>query len=118
MCSDFLPIFFNASMTMQARHLFEFGPFRLDPAERRLLRDGRVIPLPPKNFDALLLLVESAGHLLEKEELVQRLWPDAIVEEASLAKCIFTLRKALGPGPSTTLFTFARLLTKSPSAQG
>jgi TolB-like protein/DNA-binding winged helix-turn-helix (wHTH) protein/Tfp pilus assembly protein PilF len=83
-------------MGTEAQHLFEFGPFRLDPAERRLLRDGRPIPLPPKNFDALLLLVEHAGHLLGKDEMTERLWPDSIVEEASLAKCIFTLRKALG----------------------
>jgi DNA-binding winged helix-turn-helix (wHTH) protein/TolB-like protein/Flp pilus assembly protein TadD len=80
--------------------LYTFGPFRLDPRERRLLRDGEVVPLTLKAFDLLQLLVENQGHLLEKEELLRRVWPDAIVEENNLTVTISALRKALGEGPT------------------
>ena len=52
-------------MTKVVKHLYEFGPFRLDPVERRLLRDGTPVSLTPKCFDLLLVLVENSGHLLE-----------------------------------------------------
>jgi DNA-binding winged helix-turn-helix (wHTH) protein/tetratricopeptide (TPR) repeat protein len=74
---------------------FEFGPFRLDPAEGLLVRDGRPLPLTPKAFDLLVLLVENSGRLLTKEELMRRLWPDSFVEEANLAQNVSTIRKAL-----------------------
>jgi DNA-binding winged helix-turn-helix (wHTH) protein len=48
------------------------------------LRDGAPVPLPPKAFEMLVLLVEKNGHLSEKEELIQKLWPDTFVEEANL----------------------------------
>src|SRR6185369_4347728 len=83
---------------MGNKHLFEFGPFCLDPAERRLLRDGRQVALTPKCFDLLVALVENSGHLLEKDELLERLWPGQIVEEANLSFNISSLRKALGEG--------------------
>jgi sigma-B regulation protein RsbU (phosphoserine phosphatase) len=75
---------------------YEFGPFRLDAAERRLLRDGKPIPLTSKIFDLLLLLVQNSGHLLEKEEIMNEVWPDIIVEENNLTVSMSTLRKALG----------------------
>jgi DNA-binding winged helix-turn-helix (wHTH) protein len=75
---------------------FEFGAFRLIPSERQLLRDATPVPLPPKAFELLVLLVEKSGHLIEKEELIQKLWPDSFVEEANLTHHIWTLRKALG----------------------
>ncbi len=56
---------------MNAKRLYEFGPFRLDPAERRLLRDDQQVALTPKCFDLLVMLVENSGHLLEKEELLE-----------------------------------------------
>ena len=74
---------------------YEFGPFRLDPAEGQLVRDGRPLPLTPKAFDLLVLLVENPGRLLTKEDLMRRLWPDSFVEEANLAQNISTIRKAL-----------------------
>lgn len=83
---------------LQANEIYAFGAFRLNPAEGQLTRDGAVVPLTPKAFEALLLLVENAGHLVPKEELVQKLWPQTVVEEANLAKYIFTLRQALGGG--------------------
>src|SRR5215469_16014155 len=82
-------------MSEQMSHLYEFGPFRIDVAERLLLRDGEAVPLTPKAFDTLLLLVESRGHTLEKDELMRRLWPDTFVEEANLTNNISLLRKAL-----------------------
>ncbi len=85
-------------MNESANHIYEFGPFRLDVAERMLLRDGAAIPLQPKAFDLLLVLVQNHGHLLEKDELLKTVWPDTIVEEVNLANNISTLRKALGEG--------------------
>ena len=75
---------------------FEFGPFRLDLVERILVRDGKAVPLAPKVFETLVILVEHRGHIVEKDELLKRLWPDTFVEESNLAQNIFQLRKALG----------------------
>src|SRR5438093_4789772 len=60
-------------MVRQARHIYEFGPFRFIPEERQLLRDNRPVPLTPKSFDLLVVLVENTGHLLEKGELLKRI---------------------------------------------
>ncbi len=76
--------------------LYVFDPFRLDVAERRLVRDGKIVPLAGKAFDLLLLLVESAGHLKTRETLIEALWPTTIVEENSLSWYVSALRKALG----------------------
>ena len=75
-----------------------FGSFTLDPAERLLLKDGRVVPLTPKAFDLLAVMVRNPGRLLSKDELIQEVWPDAFVEESNLAYNVFTIRKALGEG--------------------
>lgn len=75
---------------------YEFGSFRLDVSERRLLRDGQPVSLQPKVFETLLALVENSGRLVEKNELISRLWPDTFVEEVTLARNISDLRKALG----------------------
>src|ERR1700739_1199443 len=76
--------------------LYEFGPFRLEPAERKLMRGTEMVTLTPKAFDTLLLRVRNSGHLLEKDDLISTLWPDTFVEEGSLSNNIFLLRKALG----------------------
>jgi DNA-binding winged helix-turn-helix (wHTH) protein/predicted Zn-dependent protease len=81
---------------MEAKRYYEFGPFRLDPAERLLLRDGQSLPLTSKAFEALLLLVENSGHVLGKQELIKKLWPETFVEDANLTNNISLLRKALG----------------------
>jgi DNA-binding winged helix-turn-helix (wHTH) protein/pimeloyl-ACP methyl ester carboxylesterase len=75
---------------------YRFGPFRLEIDERRLLCEGRVVPLRTKVFDTLRVLVEHSGRLLTKHELMQSLWPDAVVEENNLNHNISTLRRALG----------------------
>ena len=76
--------------------IYEFGPFRLDALDRRLLHEGQPIPLPAKVFDLLLLLVENGGHLVEKGKLMESVWPDSFVEEHNLTVSISMLRKALG----------------------
>jgi DNA-binding winged helix-turn-helix (wHTH) protein/tetratricopeptide (TPR) repeat protein len=83
-------------MSSPGNHFYEFGPFRLDLAERVLLRDGRPLTLTPKAFDLLLALVERRGHVIGKEELMGALWPDTAVEESNLTHHISVLRKALG----------------------
>jgi TolB-like protein/Flp pilus assembly protein TadD len=76
--------------------MYEFGLFRLNPSEHLLLCDGHIVALPPKVFDTLLALVENSGRLVEKDQLMSRLWPDTFVEEGTLARNISDLRKALG----------------------
>jgi Tol biopolymer transport system component/DNA-binding winged helix-turn-helix (wHTH) protein len=80
----------------QVKLSYEFGPFRLDPSERRLARDGRTVALTPKAFEVLRLLVEHAGHLVEKDTLVAEVWPDNFVEEGALNRNVSLIRKALG----------------------
>ncbi|MBS1807140.1 MAG: winged helix-turn-helix domain-containing protein [Acidobacteria bacterium] len=83
--------------TSQDTVLYQFEGFRLEREERILWRDGVPIPLTPKAFETLLVLVENSGRVLTKEELLNRIWPDTKVEETTLAQNISTLRKALGP---------------------
>jgi DNA-binding winged helix-turn-helix (wHTH) protein len=83
-------------MSSQEKHLYQFGPFRLDPLKRRLLRDGDVVPLTPKAFDTLLALVRQGGKTIEKDDLMKKVWPDAVVEENNLNQNITALRKSLG----------------------
>ena len=83
---------------------YEFGDWRLDPAERLLVLQGEQIALTPKVFDTLALLVENAGSLVSKEEFMARVWPDAFVEDAVLTQNISQLRKVLGdPGAIATV---------------
>jgi DNA-binding winged helix-turn-helix (wHTH) protein len=95
---------------IETKNFYEFGPFRIDAAERLLLRGSAHIPLPPKAFDALLYLVTNSGRVLGKDELMKAIWPDTFVEEASLAQSISTLRKALGESAGERQFieTFPR----------
>jgi serine/threonine protein kinase len=83
-------------MSGQTKHFYAFGSFRLDSEKRVLVRDGAPVPLAPKVAETLLLLVESAGRLVDKDDLIKRVWPDAFVEEGNLNKNIFVLRKLLG----------------------
>src|SRR5215472_2246887 len=83
-------------MATSMRQAYEFGPFRLDPAERALVRGGQPVALTPKVFDTLVLLVENAGRLITKDEFMKQVWADAFVEDGTLAQSISQLRKALG----------------------
>jgi TolB-like protein/DNA-binding winged helix-turn-helix (wHTH) protein/Tfp pilus assembly protein PilF len=86
-------------MSVIEKEMYQFGPFSLDPAERIVSRDGAPLSLTPKVFDTLVYLVRNRGRLLTKDELLRKLWPDTVVEEANLAVNISTLRKMLGEGP-------------------
>src|SRR5215813_13822117 len=83
-------------MTLITKQFYEFGPFRLDPAEGVLLRDGRAISLTPKAFGVLRVIVEHHGHTVTKENLLKAVWPDTFVEEGNLAFHVSLVRKALG----------------------
>src|SRR5262249_6125458 len=76
--------------------IYEFGPFAVLLNERRLLCNGAQVSLTHKAFDTLVILVEHSGQVLEKKEMMEKIWPDTFVEEATLAQNIFTLRKVLG----------------------
>jgi len=83
-------------MRREDTQLYEFGPFRLNPKESLLLRDHQPVALAPRAFDVLLRLVQDTGSLIEKEELMKRVWGDTIVEEGNLNQAIHQARKALG----------------------
>jgi DNA-binding winged helix-turn-helix (wHTH) protein/TolB-like protein/Flp pilus assembly protein TadD len=88
-------------MVNKNKAIFTFGDFRLEVAEARLLRGAEVIPLAPKTFSMLVLLVERAGELVDKDAILRSLWPDSFVEEANLTVHISALRKALATADNT-----------------
>ena len=83
-------------MNAEASTVFEFGPFRLEQSEHRLMHKDRPIPLPGKAFDTLSVLLERHGKLVSKQDLMNAVWPESVVEENNLDRNISTLRKALG----------------------
>src|SRR5437870_6366915 len=83
-------------MSLSPNHLYEFGSFRLDPGEHLLLRDGVRVKLEGKVFETLVLLVQNSGHLVQRDEFMNQVWPDTVVEENNLEKSISVLRKVLG----------------------
>jgi len=91
-------------MLQEKQGVYEFGPFRLDPVQQQLFEDGKPVSLTPKAFDTLLTLVRNHGRLVSKEELLQTVWPDAFVEESTLAQNVFRLRKLLGDGTADALY--------------
>jgi TolB-like protein/DNA-binding winged helix-turn-helix (wHTH) protein/Flp pilus assembly protein TadD len=80
---------------VSAKHIYDFGLFRIDPDERILLRDGKPVPLTPKAFETLLALVENSGHVVKKDDLMKRVWPDTFVEEVNLAQNVSAVRRVL-----------------------
>ncbi len=91
-------------MGEQESQFYEFGRFRLDTSERVLLRDLDPVPLTPKVFDILLALVERGGHIVEKDDLMKKVWPNTFVEEGNLTQNVSVLRKALGENPTSPQF--------------
>lgn len=89
---------------MEKQPIYLFDHFQLDPAQKILLRDGQRVPLDLKTFLILLALVESAGQVTSKHELMARVWPDTFVEENNLTKNISRLRKSLGNGSESAEF--------------
>jgi Tol biopolymer transport system component/DNA-binding winged helix-turn-helix (wHTH) protein len=85
-------------MNPSAPRFYDFGPFRVDTADRRLFRNGDEVPLAPKTFETLQVLLEKYGQLVSKDEMMERLWPGTFVGEDALAQKISLLRKALDEG--------------------
>jgi TolB-like protein/DNA-binding winged helix-turn-helix (wHTH) protein len=85
---------------LETRTCYEFGPFVLDTLQHALLKQGSPVPLTPKTYDTLLLLVQNNGRMLSKEELMRALWPDSFVEESNLTQQVSMIRKALGESAS------------------
>ncbi len=83
---------------------YSFKNFTLDLERRVLLRDGEPVPLTPKAFDTLALLVRRSGRVVGKDELLEEIWADAFVEESTIAQNVFTLRKALGQNHTDNQF--------------
>ena len=88
-----------ATTTERVKRLFEFGPFRVDPEKELLLRGAETVPLTPKTFQILLVLIRHSQEVVTKDDLLKMVWPDTFVEEANLSRNIFLLRKALGESP-------------------
>ena len=88
------------TMARGPNHIYYFGSFCLDPAERQLSRHGKTVRVAPKAFDVLLVLIQNQGCLVTKERLLKEVWPDVFVEEANLSVNIAGLRKALDDGES------------------
>jgi len=86
------------------KHLYEFGPFHIDTAERLLYRGEELIPLTPKAIDTLLVLIANRGRVVEKDELIKAVWPDTFVEEGALARNVSALRKAFGSDTDDSQF--------------
>jgi DNA-binding winged helix-turn-helix (wHTH) protein/Tol biopolymer transport system component len=112
-------------MSNRSVDFYEFGPFRLEPDERLLLRHGTRLSVPPKAFAALVILVERCGRVVGKEELMSAVWPETFVEENNLTQCIFTLRRLLdekvnGQSLIETVpklgYRFVGLVSKSPAS--
>src|SRR5260370_11547574 len=93
--NQFRPTLRGASCPMS----YEFGPFVLDKIQHALLREGNPVPLAPKSYDTLLVLVQNSGRMLAKEELMKALWPDSFVEESNLTQQVSMIRRALGESP-------------------
>src|SRR5271157_2741083 len=89
----------SASEDQRVKDVYEFGPFRVDPEKEILLRAGDPVPLTPKTFQILLVLVRHSKEVVTKDDLMKAVWPDTFVEEANLSRNIFMLRKALGSSP-------------------
>jgi TolB-like protein/DNA-binding winged helix-turn-helix (wHTH) protein/Flp pilus assembly protein TadD len=87
-------------MALETQRFYSFEKFRVDAGKRLLFCGERRIPVPPKVFDTLLVLVENSGQVVEKDELMRLVWPDTVVEENNLNQTISALRKALGEDPT------------------
>src|SRR5215213_1563758 len=97
-------------MCSNSGHILQFKDFTIDTVEKVLLREGMPVALAPKVFETLLVLLESHGRIVPKEELMKRLWPDTFVEEANLTFNIQQLRKSLGDNARSPIYiqTIAR----------
>src|SRR6478672_7752062 len=89
----------SASQSKVTKELYEFESFQVDPEKETVVRAGKPVPLTPKTFQILLVLIRSSQEVVTKDDLMKAVWPDTFVEEANLSRNIFMLRKALGETP-------------------
>src|ERR1700728_2725273 len=94
-------------MSMKAEGAFQFEKFQVDALARTLRREEEIVTLNRRAFDVLLYLVENPGKVVSRDELLKNVWPDAIVDENSLAQSISTLRRSLEekPGDNSYIVT-------------
>jgi len=85
-----------------------FGEYRLDVADQQLFRRDKAVPLPPKEFRLLQLLVEHHGHLVTKQQVLDVVWPDTFVTDDTIAQRVSCLRKALGGDAPRLIETVAK----------
>ncbi len=78
---------------------YAFGPFVVDSIKRQLWRERRLVPITSKTFDVLVVLLQHRDHIVSKDELLNRVWPDTAVNENNLARQISSLRRTLGQRP-------------------
>lgn len=115
-------------MGAPANPIYRFGPFRYDFGQRLLFRQNELVPLAPKVAETLHILIESHGKVVERAELMRRLWPDTTVEEIGLARNISQLRKGLGGDGGSVAYIetlpkrgyrfVAEIETEAPESQG
>jgi len=105
-------------MNEKTGHFYTFGPFRLDSRECLLVLDGKPVALAPKAFEVLLVLVENAGHLVDKDDLMKRLWTGTFVEEANVAKHVSLLRRILSEATNGREYIENRTQTRLPICGG
>ena len=86
-------------MKLKKKHLYGFGPFQLDVVEKVLFREGQPVPLTPRVYEVLMLLVQNGDHVVTKEDLMLEVWRDSFVEDGNLTQSISVLRKTLGEKP-------------------
>jgi len=86
----------SANQSKVTKELYEFESFQVDPEKETVVRAGKPVPLTPKTFQILLVLIRSSQEVVTKDDLMKAVWPDTFVEEANLSRNIFMLRKALG----------------------
>src|SRR3977135_259310 len=91
-------------MGEQTSKFYDFGRFRVKADERVLLRGDELVPLTPKAFDILLALLEHDGRIVQKDDLMKKVWPNTFVEEGNLTQNISLLRKALGESANSSQF--------------
>jgi TolB-like protein/DNA-binding winged helix-turn-helix (wHTH) protein/Flp pilus assembly protein TadD len=94
---------------MPTKQIYEFGQFRIDPDERLLLREGKPVSVTPKAFETLLALVENSGHVVKKDDLMRRVWPDSFVEEVNLAQNVSAIRRVLDTNGEQYIETVPKL---------
>lgn len=90
-------------MSRHTRQIFEFSQFRLDIERSRLTRDGELVSLPPKAVSLLTILMQHQGRAVEKEELIETIWPDMVVEDSNLTQTVHILRKTLSKFPDSNI---------------